>query len=422
MSGRRRCAVRSEPRLSIEHVPIDRLRPDPANPRVMPEHERDALDRSLAEFGFVEPIVVRRSDNRIIGGHMRMQAAIRRGHTDVPVVYVDVTDGQARVLALALNRIHGQWDDTLLARLLADLQSSPDVDIALTGFADDEIQRLLKSLDTREKRDRPEMFDLEAALAQNGPTRATLGDVWRLGDHRIRCGDATDGAQVESLVADTSAVLAFTDPPYNVGLGDHGGQQRGQRRRRLANDALPSEEWEAFVRGWTANLLASVDGAIYVCMSTKEWPLVSRMLAELGGHWSDTNIWAKDRFVLGRADYQRQYEPIWYGWREGAKRHWCGDRDQGDIWEITRPAVSEWHPTTKPVELAQRAIDNSSKPGDVVLDLFLGSGTTLIAAERTGRSCHAMELDPHYVDVALARWEAFTDETAEKIATNGDDR
>jgi DNA modification methylase len=200
-----------------------------------------------------------------------------------------------------------------------------------------------------------------------------------------------------------------------VALGDHGGRQRGQRRRRLANDALSPERWEAFVRGWAATLLASVDGAIYVCMSTKEWPLVSRVLAELDGHWSDTLIWAKDRFVLGRADYQRQYEPIWYGWREGVRRHWCGDRDQGDLWEIKRPATSDWHPTTKPVDLVQRAIDNSSQPGDVVLDLFVGSGTTLIAAERTGRVCHALELDPAYVDVAISRWEAFTGETAERV-------
>ena len=181
MSGRRRSAVKSGPRLRIEHVPIDTLRPDPTNPRVMPEHDRDALDRSLAEFGFVEPIVARRSDNRIIGGHMRAQAAIRNGNTEVPVVYVDVSDEQAHVLALALNRIHGQWDDTLLARLLADLQSSPDVNLALTGFADDEIARLLKSLDAREKRERVETFDLDAALAQKSPTRARLGEVWQLG-------------------------------------------------------------------------------------------------------------------------------------------------------------------------------------------------------------------------------------------------
>ena len=381
----------------------------------MAEHEREALDQSLSEFGFVEPIVVRRADHTIIGGHMRVQAARRLGHTEVPVIFVDVTDERARVLALALNRISGEWDEVLLARLLAELEETPDVDTALTGFANDEIARLLKSLDTREKRDRPEAFDLDAALAQKSPTRATLGEVWQLGDHRIMCGDATDAAQVAVLAGDARASIAFTDPPYNVALGDHGGRQRGARKRRIANDALTPAAWEVFVRGWAENLLAHVDGALYVCMSTKEWPLVSRVLTELGGHWSDTLIWAKDRFVLGRADYQRQYEPIWYGWREGAKRHWCGDRDLGDIWEITRPAVSEWHPTTKPVELVERALANSSRPGDVVLDLFLGSGTTLIAAERTGRVCVGMELDQHYCDVAIARWEAFTGDSAERI-------
>ncbi len=403
------------PAITIEHVPIDQLRPDPANPRVMPEHERDALDRSLAEFGFIEPIVARRSDKRIIGGHMRVQAAIRSGHTEVPVVYVDVTDEQTHVLALALNRISGEWDDTLLARLLADLQAVPAIDLTLTGFADDEIAKLLRTLDTRDKRERVEAFDLDDALEHASPGRATLGDVWQLGPHRLMCGDATDTALVAALVADTRAAMAFTDPPYNVALGDHGGQQRGQRRRRIANDAMAPEQFEAFVRDWGRNLLTHVEGALYICMSTKEWPLVSHALAELGGHWSDTIIWAKDRFVLGRADYQRQYEPIWYGWREGAKRHWCGDRDQGDIWEIKRPATSDWHPTTKPVELVQRALENSSLPGDVVLDLFLGSGTTLIASERTGRTCFGMELDPGYCEVAIARWEAFAGEPAKQI-------
>jgi DNA modification methylase len=143
-------------------------------------------------------------------------------------------------------------------------------------------------------------------------------------------------------------------------------------------------------------------------MSTREWPLVTRVLEELGGHWSDTIIWAKDRFVLGRADYQRQYEPIWYGWREGASHHWCGDRDQGDVWTIPRPA--------EPLALVERAIENSSRPGDRVLDLFLGSGTTVVAAERTGRVCYGMELDPHYCRIVIARWETFTGLKAEKSA------
>lgn len=149
-------------------------------------------------------------------------------------------------------------------------------------------------------------------------------------------------------------------------------------------------------------------------MSTKEWATVSRVLEEAGAHWSDTIVWAKDRFTLGRSDYQRQYEPIWFGWREGAKHHWCGDRDQGDVWQIPRPAESPLHPTMKPLELVERALENSSQAGDAVLDLFLGSGTSLIASERTGRVCRGMELDPKYVDVAVARWESFTGLKAKK--------
>jgi DNA modification methylase len=150
-------------------------------------------------------------------------------------------------------------------------------------------------------------------------------------------------------------------------------------------------------------------------MSTKEWPLVARVLAEEGGHWSDTVVWSKDRFVLGRADYQRQYEPIWYGWREGVTHYWCGDRDQGDVWRIERPSESDLHPTTKPLALVERAIENSSRPGDLVLDQFLGSGSTLIGAERTGRVCYGLEIDPHYASIVLLRWEAFTGESAKKI-------
>jgi DNA modification methylase len=209
--------------------------------------------------------------------------------------------------------------------------------------------------------------------------------------------------------------MAFTDPPYNVSLGDHGGQQRGSRTRRIANDSMDQIAWEVFVGAWGRSLLSSVNGAVYVCMSSKEMPLVSRVLAEEGGHWSDTIIWRKDRFVLGRADYQRAYEPIWFGWREGASHHWCGDRDQDDVWEINRPSDAPLHPTMKPLPLVERAIANSSKAGDLVLDLFAGSGSTLIACERTGRRCVALELDPRYVDVVLARFERFSGRSAERI-------
>ena len=368
--------------LQVQEIPIDQLRPDPANPRRISDAQIEALTRSIREYGFVQPVLVRRDDNTVIGGHQRLVAARRLGYKTVPVVFLDLTLEQARVLNLGLNKISGDWDQELLARLVADLKPMEAIDLSLSGFSEDELAKLLKSLDARDKRERVEDFDLDAALeAARAAPRAVRGDLWALADHRLLCGDACDVADVTRLFDGKRADVAFTDPPYNVALGDHGGQQRGQRRRRIQNDALPPEEWESFVRRWSRNLLASVDGAIYVCMSTKEWPLVSRVLEEEGAHWSDTIIWAKDRFVLGRADYQRQYEPIWYGWREGAKHHWNGDRDQGDVWRIERPSASEAHPTMKPLALVERAIENSSRPGDLVCDLFLGSGSTLIAAE-----------------------------------------
>ena len=304
-----------------------------------------------------------------------------------------------------------------MSRLLADLAPVDGLDLSLSGFSDDELKKLLKGVESREKRDRLESFDLDAALeAARAAPRAQRGELWALGDHRMLVGDACDAGDVSRLFGDAKAAMCFEDPPYNVSLGDHGGQQRGQKRRRLENDSLSPVEWESFVRRWSRNLLQYTDGAIYICMSTKEWPLVSRVLAEEGGHWSDTIIWAKDRFVLGRADYQRQYEPIWYGWREGVQHHWNGDRDQGDVWKVERPSASDAHPTMKPLPLIERAIENSSKPGDLVTDMFLGSGSTLIACERTGRTCFGIEIDPNYASIVLMRWEAFTGLVAEKLS------
>ena len=240
--------------------------------------------------------------------------------------------------------------------VVADLRTS--VDLSLSGFGEDEILELLRGLDAREKRERAEDFDLDSALEEaTSEPRVKPGDLWHLGDHRLLCGDATNPEDIERLLGGSRAAMAFTDPPYNVCLGDHGGRQRGARRRRIANDSMDPISWEIFVRAWAQNLLACVDGAIYVCMSSREQPLVWRVLAEEGAHWSDTIIWHKDRFVPGRADYQRSYEPIWYGWREGSSHYWCGDRDQDDVWAIDRPADAPLHPTMKPLALMERGVN-----------------------------------------------------------------
>ena len=401
----------------IEWLPIDLLRHESDNPRSIDPVQEDALERSIRRFGMVQPIVARREGWVIIGGHQRHRAAKRLGLLLVPTIVLDLDEDQAHVLGIGLNQIGGDFDQPLLARLVARLQERPDVDLSLTGLTAREIGGLARSLRTRTLRDQPETFDLETALAAAGRiARVQSGDVWQLGPHRIACGDATSVADVERLLAGDRAGMAFSDPPYGVDLGNHGGQGRDARRRPMLNDDLDPVAQEQFVRAWATNLLAGVRGAMYVCMSSKELPLVSRILAELGAHWSDTIIWAKDRFVLGRADYQRAYEPIWYGWPGGAERQWAGGRDQSDVWSLARPARSPLHPTTKPLALMERAISNSSTEGDLVLDLFLGSGSTLIACERTGRVCAGLELDPRYVEVTLARWEVFTGETAVREA------
>ena len=398
--------------LDITYLPIKDLRPDPANPRRISDEELEALTRSIREFGLIDPIIARREDKVVIGGHQRLLAARKLGMKQVPVVLVDLSDEQAHLLNLALNRISGSWDQELLARLLADLKAVPDVDLTLTGFTEDELSKFLKSLESRDKRERLETFDLDEALeaAQAAPVAHT-GDVWLLGDHRLMCGDSTDSGDVARLMGGKRANMVVTDPPYNVSYGEHGGASGFGRKRTIQNDDL-GEGFYDFLLVACQNILSNSDGAVYIFMACAELHTLRRAFVDAGGHWSTFIIWAKNTFTLGRSDYQRQYEPILYGWREGDKHHWCGDRDQGDVWRFDKPTTSPLHPTTKPVPLVQRAIENSSRPGDVVLDIFLGSGTNLIACERSGRICYGMELEPHYVDVAVKRWEAFTGEKA----------
>lgn len=232
-----------------------------------------------------------------------------------------------------------------------------------------------------------------------------------LGEHRVKCGDATDREAVQRLMGGSRAGMAFTDPPYNVNYGDH--RHSGAPQRALINDNLGTE-FEPFLEKACRNILEFTDGAVYICMSSSELHTLQKAFVLAGGHWSTFIIWAKNTFTMGRSDYQRQYEPILYGWREGAKHNWCGDRDQGDVWRVEKPMSNPLHPTMKPPALIERAIKNSSKTGDNVLDLFLGSGSTVIACERTERVCYGMELEPLYVDIARMRWEAFVGEKARR--------
>jgi DNA modification methylase len=205
--------------------------------------------------------------------------------------------------------------------------------------------------------------------------------------------------------------MCFCDPPYNVNYANSADQKRRGKNRPILNDAL-GEQFDALLYDSCANILTVTKGAVYICMSSSELDVLQKAFRAAGGHWSTFVIWAKNTFTLGRSDYQRQYEPILYGWKDGIDHYWCGVRDQGDVWFIDKPAKNDLHPTMKPVELVERAIRNSSKSRDIVFDPFGGSGTTLIAAERAGRSARLVELDPRYVDVIVERWQNQTGNAA----------
>jgi DNA modification methylase len=238
------------------------------------------------------------------------------------------------------------------------------------------------------------------------------GDVWLLGDHRVLCGDATQIADVEKVLAGGLADMIFCDPPYGVNYGaTMKDKLRGKSHRKIANDNL-GDDFAPFLYDACVNMLAVTKGAIYICMSSSELHTLQKAFREAGGHWSTFVIWAKNTFTMGRSDYQRQYEPILYGWKEGTQHFWCGARDQGDVWFIKKPHVNDLHPTMKPVELVERAIRNSSKSRDTVLDPFGGSGSTLIACEKAGRQARLIELEPKYCDVMVRRFQEFSGKQA----------
>ncbi len=400
--------------LTIDYVPIADLRPDPSNPRRISDDELETLTRSIQQFDIVDPVIARRQDMTVIGGHQRLLAARRLGFETVPVVFLDITVDNARLLNLALNKISGSWDEELLAQLLTELQERPDVDISLSGFDEHEIERLLTTLDIREQRYREETFDLGAAwIAAKADLGVERGDVWQLGRHRIMCGDSTESADVGLLMAGHTAAAMVADPPYGVAY-EPGAKKPAVGRCRnvpIANDNLGREQaafWTAAFRYWPLN------GDAYVF--SPSGPLISALCAAIeaaGIRHHQWLIWVKDRLVLGRSHYHYRHEHVFYGWK--GKSSWQGSRKEDSVWDEPRPGDSPGHPTIKPLPLCEKAIENSSQPNDLVVDPFLGSGTTLIAAERTGRRCFGMEIDPRYVRLALSRWEAFTESEARKL-------
>lgn len=304
------------------------------------------------------------------------------------------------------------WDEELLRIELVELQQA-DFDLALTGFDPDELAKLLDG----EEADQEGLTDDDAAPEPDEQPVSKPGDLWHLDEHKVLCGDATLVADYALLLGDELVDMVFTDPPYGVNYSNSAKDKLRGKHRPILNDNL-GEAFGDFLLAACREMLAVTKGALYIAMSSSELDTLQTAFRAAGGHWSTFVIWAKHTFTLGRADYQRQYEPILYGWKDGHERYWCGARDQGDVWFLKKPARNDLHPTMKPVELVERAIRNSSKTRDLVLDPFGGSGTTLIGCEKTGRRARLLELDPRYVDVICRRFQSFAG-VAPKLAESG---
>lgn len=376
---------------------ISKLNPAEYNPRknLQPgDAEYEKLKRSMEQFGYVEPVVWNKTTGRVIGGHQRLKVLVDLGLKEVDCVVVEMDEEQEKALNIALNKINGEWDTDKLAMLISDLQGS-DFDVSLTGFEEAEIADLFEK--TGEKEVRDDDFDLTAALEK--ASFVERGDIWIVGRHRLMCADATSAEDVAALMDGKRANLVVTDPPYNCSY-------EGGTGMKIINDSWNnSKKFYQFLLDAFKNAYDNLsDGSAFYCFhSDAEKVNFFNATVDAGFHYSTTCIWVKNALVIGRMDYQMRHEPIIYAFKNTAKHKFYGDRKQTTVWEFNRPSKSQLHPTTKPLSLIAYPIKMSSQENGIVLDLFGGSGSTLVACEQMNRVCHTMELDEKYASVILRR-------------------
>jgi DNA modification methylase len=388
--------IPTAPSLAISYRPLDSLIPYARNARTHSDAQVAQIAASIREFGWTNPILVD-GDNGIIAGHGRVLAARRLGQAEAPVIELaGLTEAQKRAYVIADNKLalNAGWDEELLALEVGDL-ASLGFDLSLTGFGEDEIAALLSpgSAGLTDPDDIPP--------APEHPVTQP-GDVWILGSHRLVCGDATNPADVEKALNGVKPHLLISDPPYGVSYDPSWRERFGDSdiaRGKVLNDDRADwrEAWALFP-----------GDVAYVWHGALHAGVVAASLEAAGFAIRSQIVWDKTRLVIGRGDYHWQHEPAWYAVRKGRKGHWAGDRKQTTVWAIPHRKNDSGHGTQKPVECMKRPIENNSSPGQAIYEPFCGSGTTIIAAEMTGRCCHAIELDPTYVDVAVKRWQEFT--------------
>lgn len=425
--------------INIQTIAIDKLNPAKYNPRVDlqpgdPEYEK--LKRSIKEFGYVEPIIWNKRTGNVVGGHQRLKILKSEGHKEVKVSVVDLDDNKEKALNIALNKISGDWDEEKLNQIFIELQDDLDIDMELTGFDIEEIDDILANFDTSEVEE--DDFDIEEELEKEEPPIAKPGDIWILGRHRLLCGDSTSQEDVNRLMEGQQADLIITDPPYNVNYESDSGM-------KIENDNLGNDDFLNLLLGAFSNMFdISKEGTpIYVFHADTEGYNFRKAFSEAGFKLAQGLVWVKNSLTLGRQDYQWRHESILYGWKEGAAHKWYGQRDKSTILEddielkdlskkelieiiedlmedtpetiirFDRPTKNTIHPTMKPLGLLSMPMKYSSKPGDLVVDLFGGSGSTLMTSEQMGRTCYTMDLDPIYCDAIVNRYKAYQEDSSD---------
>ena len=381
---------------------IDSLKPHPKNNNKHPEDQIKRLAKILDYQGWRYPIKVSKQSGFITSGHARLEAARLNGWKKVPINIQDYESEEQEYADITADNAIASWSELDLSSINAEIgELGPDFDIELLGIKNFEID----VADKEGECDEDEVPEPKESITK-------LGDLWILGNHRLLCGDSTDILQVEKLMNGEKADLWLTDPPYGVSYKSNGAEDK---HREIKNDSKPMSEMKEF---WTSvascAYMATTDKSPYYWFACQGGDQMMMMMALGDSAWKVRHelIWAKDRLVLGRCDYHYKHEPILYGWKSDGTHIWYGDRSQTSLLEFKKPNSSDLHPTMKPVELVEYLIKNSSKNGDKVLDTFSGSGTTLIACEKSNRICFGMELDEYYCDVIVARWEKFTGQKA----------
>jgi len=385
----------------IEMWLIEKLIPWAKNPRTHSDAQIAQIAASIEQFGFNNPILVDTKAG-IIAGHGRLLAAQKLGLEEVPVIVLDhLSEAQKRAYIIADNQLalNAGWDEDLLRAELAALQAE-NFDVDLLGFEDEELARLLAAQEATEG-----LTDEDAVPELPQTPVSVTGDLWILGDHRLLVGDATKQADVEKLMAGDFADLVFTDPPYNV---DYEGYT--EERLKIRGDRMSDAEFKQFLESafQAFRAIAKHGASLYVCHSSSWQREFQNALESAGFEVRCQIIWAKNTFAWGFGRYKFQHEPIFYAHVAEQKDSWYGDKSQSTLWDEKKPAANRIHPTAKPVELVERALLNSSKAGDIVADLFGGSGSTLIGCERRGRKARLMEIDPKYADCIVQRYQEYT--------------